>query len=305
MLDGILLVDKPRGMTSFDVLRKLSKFIDKKKEKIGHAGTLDPDASGLLVICLGQATKLSNYMLSDSKVYDVEFKLGVQTDTFDDTGEVVATSSLEISLETLTHAIQSFTGEIDQQVPLFSAVKVAGKKLYEYARSHEQVEAPTKRVNIHSISLEKYEYPSGKMKVSCTKGTYMRSLIHDLGKKLGTGAVTTHIRRLQSGKFDLRSAVGLEKILSSTNPYLELKVHMQPISFAVSHLPKVCVPKVYLPLIIHGTGLNRSQWMDMMSVGGAIEGEVLICNQDQNVLGLGLGSSEKGLEIKRLLISST
>lgn len=301
MLDGILLVDKPRGMTSFDVIRKISRLIP--DVKIGHAGTLDPDASGLLVICLGHATKISNYMLADSKVYDVEFKVGIETDTFDDTGEIVSESDVTVGKEKVEETLGSFLGEIAQQVPLFSAVKVAGKKLYEYARKKEEVLAPTKTVTIHSLTLNSYVHPIGSARVFCSKGTYIRSLIHDLGRKLGTGAVTTHIRRVQSGKFTLESALDLPNILRSTDPRKDLSLKVRPISSAVDHLPKIHIPPNYLSLILHGTGLNGAQWSEVVPQPATLHGEVLICDEAEKVLGLGHASLEKGLEIKRLLIS--
>lgn len=214
-LDGVLLVDKPRGMTSFDVIRRIRRR--ERTQKIGHAGTLDPDASGLLVLCLGKATKLAGALTAHDKVYEVDFTLGTRTDTFDSTGETLATSTAVVDEASLRAAMPAFTGPIRQTVPVYSAVKVAGRKLYEYARRGIEVAPPTKDVTIFTLELLSYAYPHGRLRVACSKGTYVRSLVNDLGDKLGVGGVTTHIRRLQSGVFHVQDAVELEALLAPEN----------------------------------------------------------------------------------------
>ena len=173
-LNGLLLVDKPRGMTSFDVIRRIRRA--SRDQKIGHAGTLDPDASGLLVLCFGKATKMAGGLTASDKIYEVEFTLGVRTDTFDSTGTVLEEKPCDVQRDALLAALQTFTGTLQQTVPIYSAVKIEGRRLYEYARKNIAVDLPTKEVQIHGIELMAFENPHGKIRVHCSKGTYVRSL---------------------------------------------------------------------------------------------------------------------------------
>ncbi|MFH1016881.1 MAG: tRNA pseudouridine(55) synthase TruB [Pseudomonadota bacterium] len=235
-LEGILLIDKPKGMTSHDVVSRLRRIL--KIKRIGHTGTLDPDATGLLVICVGKATKSSATLSDVDKTYRVGFRLGVETDTYDETGDVVARNDdVSVSEGKLQETIRGFVGEQEQQVPLFSAVKVNGRKLYEYARKGIEVTPPTRQVKIHSIDLLSFASPNGEMEVSCSKGTYVRSLIHDMGKKLGTGAITTEIRRVQCGSVRVSEAVSLEEVMKAENAYENLSRALIPTSVGLSRFP--------------------------------------------------------------------
>ncbi len=203
-------------MTSHDVVSRLRRLL--KFKTIGHAGTLDPDATGLLIICLGKATKVSSLIAEGDKSYRIGFRLGIETDTYDSTGKVVAERPVDVNEARLKAVAEMFLGEKKQRPPIYSAVKVQGKKLYEYARRGEKVEIPERSVRIHSITLIWYENGEGEMEVTCSKGTYVRSLIHDIGQHLGAGAVTTSIERMECGLLRSVDAVSLSAIESAVDP---------------------------------------------------------------------------------------
>lgn len=211
-MDGILLVNKPAGMTSHSVISKLRKKLGIKK--IGHAGTLDPSATGLLVICIGQATKISSYVMDGDKTYQTKFEFGKATTTYDTEGEIVSTKDAShITREQIVSAFPSFTGSILQKPPVYSAIKVQGKKLYQYARSNIEVEIQARPVIIDSLKLLSFESPMAELEMDCSKGTYVRSLVHDLGEKLGVGASVISIHRTRSAPFSIEKAVALSALL--------------------------------------------------------------------------------------------
>lgn len=215
-LDGqILLIDKPLGWTSFDAVNKirwlLKRNLKLKKIKVGHAGTLDPLATGLLVICTGRATKQINELTGLEKEYTGTLKLGVTTPSFDgETEETEFFETAHISEGLIHEATKKFEGEIDQKPPVFSAVKKEGKRLYEHARKGETVEIPTRKVHIHQFEITGVEMPFVDFRVVCSKGTYIRSLADDFGKALGSGAYLTALRRTKIGAFDIENAITVE-----------------------------------------------------------------------------------------------
>lgn len=212
MINGILNVYKEKGFTSHDVVAKLRGIVHQKK--IGHTGTLDPDAEGVLPICLGTATKLCDMLTDKSKTYHTVFKLGVVTDTQDITGTVQEENAVLCTKQQILNTIMSFVGRYEQVPPMYSAKKVNGKKLYEYAREGKVVERKACSVIIHSIeqievNLEKNEI---SMDVSCSKGTYIRTLCHDIGQQLGCGACMLSLLRTKVSTFYIKDSLSLEKI---------------------------------------------------------------------------------------------
>ena len=183
MYNGIINIYKEKGFTSHDVVAKMRGIC--KQKKIGHTGTLDPDAVGVLPVCLGNGTKLCDMLTDKDKVYEAELLLGVTTDTQDVTGEVLAQRDVTASESQVREAIESFVGDYMQVPPMYSALKVDGKKLYELARAGKEVERAARPVKIHGIDIISVELPVIKMTVSCSKGTYIRTLCHDIGEKLG------------------------------------------------------------------------------------------------------------------------
>lgn len=209
-MDGIILVNKPKGITSRDVVNKLCKIFNTKK--IGHTGTLDPIAEGVLVICIGKATKLVEILTSTEKEYIAEVKLGILTDTLDTDGNILKEEKVKITKEELEKVLNSFIKEYEQKVPIYSAVKINGKKLYEYAREGIDITLPSRSVNIKSIELLEYNNDSYKFKTYVSKGTYIRSLINDINEELGVIGVMSSLTRTKQGKFDISDSYTLEDI---------------------------------------------------------------------------------------------
>ncbi len=204
-INGLLIVDKEPGMTSHDVVDFVRRHFGIKK--VGHAGTLDPNATGVLVILLGKYTKMSNKYLAEDKEYVAEIKLGEKTDSGDVTGNVVEKKDVLCSIDEIKEAVNSFVGEIEQVPPMVSAKRVNGKRLYELAREGRTIERKPIKIKINKIDFLSADLPKIKLKVSCTKGTYIRQLAEDIGEKLGSGAHLAALRRTKSGSHSLEDAV--------------------------------------------------------------------------------------------------
>lgn len=212
-MDGILLINKEKNCTSRDVVNKLVKKLNTKK--IGHTGTLDPIATGVLVVCVGRATKLVDELTSLDKEYIAEVLLGTLTDTLDNTGNIIKEESVNLIDEQIISAVKSMIGQYEQEVPIYSAVKINGKKLYEYARENIKIELPKRLVNIFDIELIddiKREDKKIRFKIRChvSKGTYIRSLVYDISKKLNTIGIMTDLTRTKQGKFLLNNCINVE-----------------------------------------------------------------------------------------------
>lgn len=209
--DGIVLIDKNEGVTSSHVVRQVKRFLMIKK--IGHAGTLDPFATGLLIVLLGQGTKLSSFIMASEKTYLATVRLGIETDTLDSTGRVIRTSPVpEIGSEDILKTVQTFTGSVEQTPPAFSALRYRGRRAYEWARRGIEVKLGKRHVNIESILITDVSLPDITMEVRCSKGTYMRSLASDLGERLGPGGHLATLRRLSSGPYKVDEAIKSEEV---------------------------------------------------------------------------------------------
>ena len=223
-MDGILVVDKKEGMTSRDVVNILMKQFSTKK--VGHTGTLDPMATGVLVICFGKSTKLVEVITAYEKEYVFEAELGTETDTYDCTGSILKREVALFSKKEVERALKDMVGKMLQEVPLYSAVKVKGKKLYEYARNREEVELPKREVAIHCAELQKISYTEEKthiqVKIVVSKGTYIRSFIRDLAHHLHTVGMMTSLRRTKQGKFQIEDAFSLEDIKAEKYTFIPL-----------------------------------------------------------------------------------
>lgn len=223
VLDGVLLLDKPEGLSSNHALQRAKRALDARKA--GHTGTLDPFATGLLVCCLGRATKLSAAMLNADKVYHATLGLGEETDTGDLTGHIVfqAPESFQgVDSDELERAVASFRGQIEQVPPMYSALKRDGKPLYEYARQGIELDRPARTITIHKLEVLSLNGRQAEIMVHCSKGTYIRTLAQDIGRLLGCGAHLTALRRTQVGPFLLRDAVGLETLQTMPEPQTTL-----------------------------------------------------------------------------------
>ena len=209
-VSGVLVIDKPTGMTSHDVVQIVRNGTHIRRA--GHTGTLDPRASGVLVVLVGPAVRLSEFISASEKRYQAVLRLGLTTDTYDMDGNVLMSSPVNISYEELEETLKTFIGEFDQIPPAYSAIKINGEKAYERARRGEEVEMEPRKVRVDSIELLDWESPEAIIDIQCSSGTYVRSLIHDLGEKLGCGATLVGLRRTKNGRFSLRDAVSLRRL---------------------------------------------------------------------------------------------
>jgi tRNA pseudouridine55 synthase len=245
-LEGILPLFKPAGLTSHDCVFKLRKIL--RTKKVGHTGTLDPDVTGVLPICIGKATKVAEYITNAGKAYEGEVTIGFSTTTEDASGEVVEQKTVNrvISRKEILQVLDSLTGEIEQTPPMYSAVKVGGTRLYEYARKGIEVERPTRRVTIYAIELleEAEEFSSDtihfRFRVSCSKGTYIRTLAVMIGECLGYPAHMSSLKRIQSASFKLEDCLtfeDIEKLMESGS----IASVLRPLETALSHLPKYVI----------------------------------------------------------------
>jgi tRNA pseudouridine55 synthase len=222
-LDGAILIDKPAGPTSHDVVDAIRRKFGIKK--VGHCGTLDPNATGLLVIVLGRGTKLSEKLMGGDKVYEGKIKFGETTNSYDADGEILETKAVPpLTLEQLNEAAVAFIGDQMQTPPMVSAIKIKGVPLYKLARKGIEVEREPRLIHIYNFRFTRCESPVGEFRIACTKGTYVRSIAHELGQKIGCGAHLAALRRIMSGKFDVADAISLADVLKLTMAELEKKV---------------------------------------------------------------------------------
>jgi tRNA pseudouridine55 synthase len=244
--DGILNIDKPRGWTSHDVVARVRRLLGANLHgrgtfRVGHAGTLDPLATGVLLVCVGQATRVAEYLTAGVKTYRAGVDLGVTTDTYDVEGRATATAPVPaLELHDLEHVLSLLTGEILQTPPAYSAIKQEGVPAYRRARRGETVELTPRSVVIHSVELLEWRSPHLVMEIVCDPGTYVRSLAHDLGRVLGCGAVLTELVRLRSGSFTLQDAITLDDLEAAVNAG-QVARHLLPLETALAALTPVPV----------------------------------------------------------------
>lgn len=220
-MDGIIVINKEKEYTSHDVVAKLKKKLN--ISKVGHTGTLDPNATGVLPILIGKGTKFSKYLINHDKIYEVELELGKKTDTADIEGKVIEEENVDEKYikENLLQVLESFVGKQEQIPPMYSAIKKNGKKLYEYARAGEKVDIEPRKIEIYKIDLNKYDKNIISFVVSCSKGTYIRSLCEDIAEKLNTVGYMKNLKRLQVGEFNIKDAVYIDDIdLKNVNDHL-------------------------------------------------------------------------------------
>ena len=254
-MDGIIIVNKPKGLTSRDVVNKACKILNTKK--IGHTGTLDPIATGVLVLCCGKATKLVELLTCDDKEYIATVRLGVLTDTLDIDGNIIKQGMVHICRKNLINVLNSFIGEYMQEVPIYSAVKINGKKLYEYARENKTVNLPKRLVKIKKIELLKLNNDEYQFKVIVSKGTYIRSLIKDINDRLGIIGSMSDLLRVRQGIFDIKDSYTLEEL--ERGNYKTILIND-----ALSNLKSVEVSKELYDRIKHGNILDNIYNSDLI-----------------------------------------
>ena len=254
-LDGILAIDKPIGPTSHDVVASLRRILGMRR--IGHCGTLDPLASGVLVTCLGRYTRLSQWISAAEKEYESTFRLGAESDTGDSQG-TLATRDVgdPPTLNQVDSAMMAFRGCIDQVPPAYSAVKIGGVRSYEFARRQEQVQAASRQVRVSTFEILSFRYPDLKVRVVCSKGTYVRALANDLGEKLGCGAYVEQLRRVRAGTVDERDAITLAEVERRMGDGEEIEQSFTSPKDALRPLPAVTLPAAPLSAFMHGNTVS-------------------------------------------------
>jgi tRNA pseudouridine55 synthase len=268
-MHGVLVIDKPMGPTSFEVVRTVRSLL--KVKKAGHTGTLDPMATGVLPICLGDATKVAMFITEGDKAYDATIQLGAETDTQDAMGKVVSEAAVPLlDAQTLETALSKFRGSFLQTPPMYSAVKVAGKRLYELARAGEEVEREARPVTVHQLVLRDFSATELRLSLRCSKGFFVRTVAHELGRALGCGAHLKALRRTQSGPFTLARAVPLEKLGE-----LDVERSLVSIGDALIELPAVTVSAQDAVKVAHGVPLEA---------GGVQDKRVRVLGPDGRVL---------------------
>ncbi|RQR37461.1 MULTISPECIES: tRNA pseudouridine(55) synthase TruB [unclassified Burkholderia] len=277
-LDGVLLLDKPVGLSSNDALIRAKRLLLAKKA--GHTGTLDPLASGLLPLCFGEATKFSQDLLEADKTYEATMRLGVRTTTGDTEGDVLDTRAVECDRAAVEAALARFTGEIVQVPPMYSALKRDGKPLYEYARAGQTVEREGRNVTIHALDLLACELPDVTFRVTCSKGTYVRTLAEDIGEALGCGAHLTMLRRTGVGALTLEHAVTLDALSDAAEAARD--AWLQPVDALLSTFPLVRLDETSAKRFLHGQRLPLSA-LDSID---AAEGERVRVYDAQRLLGV-------------------
>ena len=256
MYDGIINVYKEKGFTSHDVVAKMRGILGQRK--IGHTGTLDPAAEGVLPVCAGKGTKLCDMLTDETKTYEALLHLGIATDTQDMSGTVTAEAPVTVTEEEVRDCIASFVGEQQQVPPMYSAVKVNGKKLYELAREGKTVERKSRKVTIYQIHIKEIQLPRVRMEVTCSKGTYIRTLCHDIGNLLGTGGCMEELTRTKVGRFELKDSLKLEELRDlAQNGRLEDA--LIPLDQMFSELQSVVPAEKYIPKAYNGNDFFRNQ----------------------------------------------
>ncbi len=279
-MDGVLIVDKEQGWTSHDVVARLRKLFHQKK--VGHTGTLDPMAVGVLVVCLGRATRIIRFLDSEEKAYSAEIQLGISTDTFDAEGEVTETKEVpEFTMSELEATCEAFRGRIQQLPPMFSAVKVAGKKLYELARKGQEIPRKPRTVTISELNILSYRAPILRIRVICSKGTYIRALAHDIGERLGTGAHLIALRRTRCGRFTDAQSLSLNQVTSSVEDGT-INKNVLSMDEALSPLLRVQLSEIEEERFRNGAQVHR--W-DILEHGDGEE-TARVIGADGNFLGL-------------------
>lgn len=272
-ISGVLVVDKPVGLTSHDVVQVVRKGTNIKRA--GHTGTLDPRASGVLVILLGPAVRLSEYVSASDKRYQAVVRLGTSTDTYDSEGRITRSAPVDhITEEQFQEALKGFVGEIEQVPPPYSAVKVKGRKAYEMAREGEEVELAPRRIHVYNLELLEWAPPEAVIDVYCSSGTYVRSLAHDLGEKMGVGAHLVGLRRTKSGRFTLRDAVPLRKLREAFEDGSWYQ-YLIPAAEALSEWPAIELTFEQMDLIRHGHRIPADISQSPMARGINEQGELV------------------------------
>lgn len=298
---GILLINKAQDMTSHDVVAILRRKL--RIKRIGHTGTLDPMVTGVLPICIGNATRVSQYIMEQGKTYEGSLEFGKSTSTYDAYGEDIDFSDkTDFSEEEIQAALEHFTGEILQSPPIYSAIKVSGKKLYDYARANQDVDIPKRRVNIYSFELLELRDKGFSFRLHCSKGTYVRSLVHDLGLYLGTYAYMTELSRVEVGRFKLNQCLDIKDIDEVSIEDIEKR--LLPIEDCLYNLASVYIDEDITDRLVNGQkiNLNKTSYSIKKNNLDEVDFDNIMVFVNREFLGIGK-ISDKILKMERVLKS--
>jgi len=285
-MDLVICLDKPKNITSQEAVTKVKKIL--RAKKAGHTGTLDPIATGILLVCVNRATRLSKYFTELDKYYDCTMKLGEITDTQDAEGKIIATSERDdITEQEVVEIMQSFIGRIKQLPPMFSAKKHHGRPLYKLARKGEEVERDFKEVFIHKINLIEYNYPFIRFTVQCSKGTYVRTLCHDIGERLGIGGHLYELVRTGVGPFKIEKSVTIEE-LKATRSIKDMSRGVYTMDHALSWLPEVIASNEQKKSVLNGAPLKIDKYNKLKDLS-----PVRVKSEDGDLLAVGIYESQK------------
>ena len=287
---GVLNINKPLGISSFEVVRKVKKLA--REKKVGHGGTLDPEASGVLPVCIGRATKAIDFIMEGEKEYIAKVKLGVVTDTYDREGKVLRESNVSFTEEEIANAIFKFEGTINQVPPMYSALKQNGKKLYELAREGKEVYREPRRVTIYSIEILSISSPIIEIKVRCSKGTYIRSLCYDIGEELGCGAMMWDLKRTATGPFSIENSVDLKELTEDN-----INNYIISLDEVFSKFPKLVVNEKFERLILNGVTINDRTLLNKIEKFC----KYAVYNNSDKLIGIGL-ESDAGFKLIKLFV---
>ena len=294
-INGIVVLDKARGLSSNGVLQEVKRLYD--ANKAGHTGSLDPLATGVLPLCFGEATKVSQFLLNSDKKYRARVKLGIRTDSGDSEGRVIdSRSEFVVNRKDVEKALRNFAGEIDQIPPMHSALKVNGVPLYKLARKGETIEREPRRITIYSIELTEFAVDELELEIACSKGTYIRTIADDLGQLLGCGAHIIALRRTQAGVFTEQDCVSVETLRAEkeASGFDQLDQHLIPMDEAVAHLPEVILPGITASHIKNGQAVLVRHLPE--------EGLVRLYEEEQ-FIGIGCIDDDGMVAPKRLIVS--
>ncbi|WP_026476051.1 tRNA pseudouridine(55) synthase TruB [Alkaliphilus transvaalensis] len=278
-MNGIINILKPPGMTSHDVVSLVRRKANMKK--VGHTGTLDPNAAGVLPICLGQGTKVSQFLLDSNKKYRAELTLGIETDTQDRYGTILCEKAVSSSREEIAQVIMGFVGEYDQIPPMYSALKRDGKKLYELAREGIEIEREPRRIKIHDINILKIEGNKVLFDVTCSKGTYIRTLCKDIGDQLGCGGMMSFLLRTATGNFHLSTAITIDEL----KDHDRLEEALYPVDYPLDEIPKVVVKSTGAKAALNGNRVYSKDWKEGLQLEEAMQVRVYV---EDRFIGLAL-----------------
>lgn len=292
-MNGVLNIFKPKGMSSFDAVRIVKKVAG--TGKVGHTGTLDPEATGVLPICIGRATKIIDYIMDSEKIYEVTFKLGIRTTTYDLEGEVLEEKDCNHLTDVeILQAVNSFIGEYSQVPPMYSALKQNGVRLYELARKGIEVEREGRLITIYNIEDIKINNPYISMKVSCSKGTYIRSLCYDIGEKLGVFATMTELNRAKTSVFSQEESININDLTKEN-----INEYILSMEEALEKYDKIIVRGKYVNLLINGVRVGDNRFTNDKVINQKL---YRVYDEENNFIGLGK-KNDLGFKIEKLLIT--